>query len=182
MLFAILLACLGEPASEDSGDSGENDTGELDPLLALDPAELPRADSPCREPEVVSVDWVVDGDTAWVMGEGGSEKVRFTGIDAPETYEEADCWGEEASAFVKQELQGKYVWMTFDEECQDHYERTLAYLHTGTDTEDFFQRRLLREGWVTAYTVPPNDSFEDLFAQDEQVARQAGEGLWSACR
>jgi micrococcal nuclease len=182
MLLSILLACSGEPSSEDSGNGEPEDTGEPDPVLSIDPADLPLADSPCREPELVFVDWVVDGDTAWVEGAHGSEKVRFIGIDAPETYGGADCWGEEASAFVKQEIQGKHLWMTFDAECQDHYERTLAYLHTDTGTEGFFQRRLLRGGWVTAYTVRPNDSFEDLFAQDEEVARQAGEGLWTACR
>ena len=42
-------------------------------------------------------------------------------------------------------IEDKRVWLTFDAECKDGYDRTLAYVHRGLETNDFAQRLLLRE-------------------------------------
>ncbi len=183
--LAAMLACTGETG--DSGDtSGLDDTDKTAIRPDVDPATLPAGASPCREPVLAFVDHVVDGDTVYLTPDGGSdqEKVRFTGIDTPELGwedEPDDCYGPEATAECVRLVEDRWVWLTFDQECEDQYGRTLAYVHLGGAEDDFVNRRLVREGYAWAYAVDPNLSFETELQQDEIAASQSGAGLWSAC-
>ncbi len=150
----------------------------------LDPSELPRADSPCRQPEVVWVKDVIDGDTLKIEGKWGGESVRMTGINAPEmdwNQQNHDCWAEEARAALEEAVLEKWVWLSFDQECEDNFDRTLAYVHRGVDIEGFVQRSLLREGHVQAYKVNPNNHFASLFSADESYAEREELGQWKSC-
>ena len=60
-------------------------------------------------------------------------------------------------------VKGKQVWLTFDAECEDHFGRTLAYVHTSVEVNGFIQRLMLRDGWASAYSVDTNVSFRTLF-------------------
>ena len=111
----------------------------------------------------------------------GVERVRLIGIDAPEvdhTGPDDECYGEEATAFLEERIDGKLVWLTFDAECDDHYDRTLAYVHTH---DGFVQRSLLEAGMVRHYRVSPNTSFSTVFQSDEDAARAMNVGMWGAC-
>jgi len=127
---------------------------------------------------------VTDGDTIRVKTGRGVERVRLIGIDTPEVDHSGpddDCFGEESKAFLSAMIEDKRVWLTFDAECEDHYDRTLAYVHRGLETNDFVQRLLLRGGWATTYAVSPNTSLRDIFEADQDVAREGSEGLWGEC-
>lgn len=127
---------------------------------------------------------VTDGDTIKVRTGRGVERVRLIGIDTPEVDHSGpddECFGEEAKAFLTAMIDDKRVWLTFDAECKDGYDRTLAYVHRGVETNDFVQRLLLRGGWATAYAVSPNVSLREMFEADEAAARSASEGLWGEC-
>lgn len=195
LTLLALLGCL--PGAQDDDDTGQDVTG-LDggtadgggtgvacDLDQVDPADLPSVAGACREPELVTVVFHADGDTFVVDSSRGSETIRFIGVDTPETgYGSTDeeCFGPEASEFTKAAFPlGSCLWLTFDQECIDPYDRTLAYLHTGTGEQDFFQRRLLHGGYASVLIYSPNDAFEDTFRDDEAAAQAAGAGLWGEC-
>ncbi|NOY27340.1 MAG: hypothetical protein GXP62_15845, partial [Oligoflexia bacterium] len=90
--------------------------------------------------------------------------------------------GPEASVFTAANFPvGSCVWLTFDRGCLDPYDRTLAYLYTGAGDQDFYQRRLLLEGYASVMIYSPNDAFEDTFRADQAQAQADGVGMWTAC-
>jgi len=202
LFFVYLCACSSgikaapgtedrEPAGsdEDASEDTATDTGPIedasDPLSQIDPTTLPAGPEACRDPTYGEVTYVIDGDTIKVMTGRGEERVRLIGIDASEVDHdgnEDECWAEEASDFVREQLEGSSVWLTFDAECEDHFERTLAYVHTRPGEQGFFQRALLLDGWVETFVVSPNTAFSTTFSSDEDQARAAGLGMWDACR
>ena len=190
LALALALGCpttAKDTAATDNGaDTGPVDTADPleDPLADIDPSQLDQGADPCRAPAYVTVEEVVDGDTIKVLSGRGVERVRLIGIDAPEVDHDGnwdECWAEESKAFVSDAIVDRGVWLTFDAECEDDYDRTLAYVHTRLGDQGFLQRTLLLEGWVSAFAVSPNTSFQTIFGNDEAEARAAGRGLWGAC-
>lgn len=193
--LALLLFACGrdadtglQPSEEEqtSGDSADtDDTDEpLDPIYSMSEDDLPQGADPCRAPVVVEVTEAVDGDTLWVHGPAGSEKVRIIGIDTPEISHNGDppdCYGPEAAAFTEAQLLGRYIWLTFDGDCEDDYGRTLAYVTSGEGETGFFERLLLQGGWAETMTFSATSTYARTFEGDEAAARAAGEGMWGAC-
>ena len=139
-------------------------------------AEVPTASGVTAE-----VIRVVDGDTIRVDLDGVEEPVRYIGVDTPESAipgEPVECFGEEASRFNARLVEDETVRLDFDAERRDRYGRLLAYVHAG---ETFVNAELVRQGFATTLTIPPNDSHADSFARLEQVAGRDGRGLWGAC-
>jgi len=132
---------------------------------------------------------VVDGDTILVSLLDGSEaRVRYIGIDTPETVHPSkpvECFGQEASNFNKQLVGGKTVWLEFDVERYDRYNRLLAYVWLTPEPMDPEQNManaiLVKEGYAQAYTYPPNVKYSELFVRLQGEAREQGYGLWKAC-
>ena len=128
---------------------------------------------------------VIDGDTVEVMpcGSGRVLDVRLIGIDTPETVdpsEPVECYGPEASAFTKRWLQDRVVALEYDKERIDPYGRTLAFVIT--DSGNRFNALLVRWGFATVTTYPPNTKHVRAFERAERRAREQNLGLWSACR
>jgi micrococcal nuclease len=72
---------------------------------------------------------VTDGDTIVLTGLG---RTRLIGIDTPEVYFRRECFGQEASSFMKRLLPaGTRVRYRFDVERRDRYGRALAYVWKG---------------------------------------------------
>ena len=74
---------------------------------------------------------VVDGDTIEI--EGG-QKVRYIGIDTPETVDPSrpvGCYGKEASDKNKELVEGKIVRLEKDISETDRYGRLLRYIYVG---------------------------------------------------
>ena len=115
-----------------------------------------------------------DGDTLWLSEIG---KVRLIGVDTPEVYGGAECFGREASAFVERTVPlGSEVRYRLGVDERDRYGRALAYvwLHDGR----FLNRLLVARGYAQPMTVPPNVEYEDVFVRAAARAREAGRGLW----
>jgi micrococcal nuclease len=128
---------------------------------------------------------VIDGDTVEVRascGRGRMIDVRLIGIDTPETVdpsEPVECYGPEATAFTKRWLEDRLVVLEFDKERIDPFGRTLAYVTV--QTGDLFNTLLVRWGFATVATYPPNDKHVRAFERAEARAREHDLGLWSAC-
>jgi micrococcal nuclease len=129
----------------------------------------------------VTVYKVVDGDTFWGRSADGKEiKVRLTGIDAPESRKsgkkEEQYFGKEASAYVKQLLDGKQVKLVYDVRKTDRYNRTLAYVYLEDGV--FVNAHLIEQGYAILMTIPPNVRHADLFVRLQEEAREGERGLW----
>jgi micrococcal nuclease len=127
---------------------------------------------------------VVDGDTIRVVQGGREEAVRYIGVDTPETVKPGspvECFGKAASRANRELVEGERVRLVEDVEARDRYGRRLAYVYRASDGL-FVNAELVRRGFATALTVPPNVTHADQFARLAGRARRAGRGLWSACR
>jgi micrococcal nuclease len=124
---------------------------------------------------------VVDGDTIELVG---GERVRFIGMDTPETVDPkrpAGCYGKEASRFTSSLLPpGTPVRMVGDVEQRDRYGRLLAYVYRRADGL-FVNAELLRRGFAQVLTIPPNVAHTDEFVAIAGQAREGSQGLWGAC-
>jgi micrococcal nuclease len=139
------------------------------------------AASAAREPVTARVVRVVDGDTIEVALGGGTDDVRYIGVDTPETVkpgEPVQCYGPEASAFNHRLVEGETVRLVFDHELRDVYGRLLAYVYVG---DRFVNAALVRGGYARTLEIPPNTTRADRLAGLEQRAGRDGIGLWGAC-
>jgi micrococcal nuclease len=136
-----------------------------------------------RTARVVRVVRVVDGDTIVVALRGAEERVRYIGMDTPETVKPGtavQCFGKKASAENRRLVDGRDVRLVADVEARDRYGRLLAYVYRASDGL-FVNAELVRRGYATPATFPPNVRHVDEFARLARQARSAGRGLWSAC-
>jgi micrococcal nuclease len=126
------------------------------------------------------VERVVDGDTIVLAG---GERVRYIGVDTPESVKPGtpvQCFAKAASRFNARLVEGKRVRLRYDAERQDRYGRTLAYVYREGDNL-FVNAELVRRGYATTLTIPPNVAHADDFRRLASGARRAGRGLWSSC-
>ena len=139
---------------------------------------------------VGTVKRVVDGDTAVITVDGAERRVRFLGVDTPETVhpnKPVQFYGKEASDFTKSSLTGKKVWLEYDKSPQDRYSRHLAYVWTAkpkningeTMRRDMFNARLLLGGYGKVLIIRPNNRYAKEFGEFEAEARRAKLGIWS---
>jgi endonuclease YncB( thermonuclease family) len=116
-----------------------------------------------------------DGDTLWLSGIG---KVRLIGVDTPEVYGQVECYGRQASAFVRRLLPlGSRVRYSVDVEERDPYGRALAYVYT--DDGRFLNLLLVQRGYAQPLTIPPNDRYAARFVAAARRARARAVGLWA---
>ena len=118
----------------------------------------------------------VDGDT--IELEGG-QKVRYIGIDTPETVDPrrpVGCFGKEASTKNKALVEGKNVRLVKDISETDKYGRLLRYVYVG---DIFVNEYLVREGYARVSSYPPDVRYRDLFREAEADARINKRGLWA---
>ena len=182
--FLFFMACSEKPtdtAETSTETSTEDTTPTVDDLSWVNPDDLPAGDNACREPIRVLVENVIDGDTFVGQGEEEEERIRIIGVNTPET-SSGDCYAAEAKSFLITQIFGRHVWLTFDGNCYDTFGRTLAYVHLGTNEQDFVERQLLLGGYARAYPFDDTDTFENLFAEDEATARENGVGGWASCQ
>lgn len=127
---------------------------------------------------------VVDGDTIHVrLPDGTREKVRYIGVDTPESVKPntpVECFAKAASARNAELVGGERVRLRTDVEQRDRYGRLLAYVYRERD-DLFVNADLVRDGYATQLTIPPNIAHARDFRRLAAEARRAGRGLWGAC-
>lgn len=117
---------------------------------------------------------VVDGDTVVLAGVG---KSRLIGIDTPEVYGGAECYGPEASAFAKRLLAGRLVRFQAGAEPRDRYGRALVYLWLADGR--FVNEAIVTRGYARTLAIAPNTRYAARLREGAAQARAAGRGLWS---
>ncbi len=138
----------------------------------------------------ILVSRVIDGDTLKL--ESG-ERVRLIGIDTPEMHESNKLYkdsqrsgedvstiqklGRRAYEFTKNLVEGKRVSLEFDAEKYDKYNRLLAYVYL-KDGKTFVNAEIVKEGYASLMTIPPNVKYANLFSKLYQEARADRRGLW----
>jgi len=140
-------------------------------------ADIPRA----GQSGFAEVERVVDGDTVILSENLGYGRV--VGVDTPETVQPGapvECFGPQASAYTKRVLApGKKLRYRVAVEPVDRYGRSLVYLWLPDGR--FFNAMLIRNGYATVLTIPPNTHYASLFERLEEKAARARRGLWGRC-
>jgi micrococcal nuclease len=125
---------------------------------------------------------ITDGDTFWIDdGTPKGLKIRLIGVDAPESRnsgkKEIARFGKESSDYLTKLIAGKRVRLEFDVGRLDRYGRTLAYVYLEDGT--FVNAALVKNGYATVMTVPPNVKYANTFLKLERKARKNKRGLWN---
>jgi len=159
-------------------------------LLANDNDEQITNSQPTSTSEIVDSDdgvlvsKVIDGDTIEI--EGGM-KVRYIGIDTPETSHPTkgvQCFGRQATERNRQLVEGKKVILEKDISETDKYGRLLRYIwirSTGSGQADLVNEILVKEGFAFSSSYPPDIKYQERFRQAEIQARGSNKGLWGQC-
>jgi endonuclease YncB( thermonuclease family) len=162
---------------------------------------------------------VISGDT-FLLKSG--KKVRLIGVDAPEneinakakqdsertgqTLEDIVSKGQEATEWVKTNLEGKNVFLKYDQKRNDDQKAEWVYaflydeakFYEGINEKEtvkdvkfewwqapgpvvctFLNATIIRAGYATPVQDPPNLKYADLFEEAYQKARKKFEGLWN---
>ncbi len=135
------------------------------------------------QPGLYRVISFADGDTITIDMNGNPEKIRFIGVDTPETHDPrktVQCFGQNAASFTKSLIGNNRVRLESDglSTNRDRYNRLLRYVYLPDGT--FVNSELLKQGYAFAYTNFPftrADEFRNL----EKEARTSGRGLWGSC-
>lgn len=127
---------------------------------------------------------VTDGDTIVVETQGGEDRVRLIGLDAPETSvgggQAAECYGQEATRDLEAMVGSRRVKLVQDEDDRDRFDRRLSYVYRADDGL-FVNAELVKRGSAIAIRVAPNEAHFDELRRLEEEARKDKRGLWGAC-
>ncbi|MBL8015420.1 MAG: thermonuclease family protein [Candidatus Doudnabacteria bacterium] len=166
-IVAILGAALAQPVSEQPGDNGVSDKA------------------------FFAVSRVVDGDTFRIQTSDGEETVRLIGVNTPETVDprrEVECYGKEASAELKNLIEGKEVYIQFDttQGERDKYGRLLVYAWVNDEdptvsAQRFINLELIRGGFAYEYTYNTPYKYQAQFKAAQLEAQSLQLGLWGSC-
>lgn len=121
---------------------------------------------------------VIDGDTI-KLADGRT--VRYIGIDTPETKHPTvgqECFGQAASDFNQQLVEGEVVQLEKDVNDTDRYGRLLRYVWLG---DELVNQTLVEQGFATARSYPPDVARQEQLRLAEATARSNDRGLWIAC-
>lgn len=119
---------------------------------------------------------VIDGDTIEL---NTGQRVRYIGIDTPEiTKGKNECFGQEAKLFNQELVLNKQVVLTKDISETDRYGRLLRYVYIDGQ---FINEELVKKGYATSATFPPDVKYSSYFNQLQSQARALNLGLWGGC-
>jgi|GEM_PF-443899 len=172
----LLLTSLGgyaETVYRWQDSEGNRHYGDIPPESAQQISEIELAHTTA----LYVVEKVIDGDTIRVRDLG---KVRLLGINAPEIAHReraGEPFGEQAHQRLSELLGGRRVYLHFDSQRRDRFDRVLAYVmrEDGLHVNEL----LLQEGLARALFLQPNMLQLENYYRIELGAQQAGRGIWS---
>lgn len=136
-----------------------------------------------QPPGTYRVTEFVDGDTIGVKMNGQTQKIRFIGVDTPETHDPrkaVQCYGQAAANFTKQLIGNQSIRLVMDPQStnRDRYDRLLRYIYLPDGR--LVNAEIIKQGYGFAYTSFPFTKLEE-FRKYQKEAQAAKKGLWSSC-
>ena len=183
-LVAALLTIVPPPALGQT-PAPTNAINEANPLLhgAL-PWEL------ADDTEAMMVLSVTDGDTVHLTypDDDWYYNTRLIGVQAPEMdgpFTDEQCYGPEAKAFLQELLPaGTVVYAQQDVSDEDRNGRRLRHVFVideETGGAYLVSEVLILGGFAEARSYPPDDLFDDVLTEAQEIAERADDGLWDTC-
>jgi micrococcal nuclease len=119
---------------------------------------------------------VVSGQTIEVQMETDPNPVtvRLLGLDAPDIQQAP--WGEQATQFLHQWIEGQTVQLESDIEARDRFGRQLAYVWF---EQQFVNEQIIVAGWALAVPRSPNLRYDDRLQHAQAIARTLQRGIWN---
>ncbi len=120
---------------------------------------------------------VADGDT--VTLEGG-KRIRLLGINAPEIDHRnrtGEPGGIQAKNWLQRKLQGHNVYLEYDQQKQDHYQRELAHLFLASG--EHINLSMVEKGLAIVAIIPPNIRHADTMTRAQRQAERQQLGIWA---
>jgi len=128
--------------------------------------------------ELVTLNKCVDGDTAWFNLNNEVIKARFLAIDTPESTNEIEVFGKEASDFTCDALKhaGK-IEIEYDENSDklDKYERHLVWVFVD---DILLQDLIIKEGLAEVDYLYGDYKYTEILKSSELVAKTNKIGMW----
>jgi len=131
----------------------------------------------------VKVTRVIDGDTIDVLLNGKTERVRFIGINTPETVDPrkpVECFGKKAYQVANETLTGQTVLLETDstQTNRDIYNRLLRYVWTDEGNVDF-GKVMIATGFAYEYTYNIPYKYQTIYKEAQKEAEEGKRGLWA---
>ena len=125
---------------------------------------------------VVTLIRSVDGDTAHFYDLSGDEiKVRFLGVDTPESTRTTEAWGKAASSFTASILtKAKEIVLYQEEKKQDAYGRELAFVFADGVLVNLY---LIQEAYSNS-TLSSKSRYFDIFTIASLEVSKTGRRFW----
>lgn len=142
-------------------------SGGITPISGATP--YPTTD-PVTDADLWTVTLVIDGDTIEVERNGQVHRVRYIGVNTPESDE--PCYRDARTANSNM-VRGQKVRLERDVSDTDRYDRLLRFVYVG---DVFVNERLVREGWAEAVLYRPDEYYFETFRQLEQEAARQNLG------
>ncbi|SFI31692.1 thermonuclease family protein [Nitrosomonas sp. Nm34] len=120
---------------------------------------------------------VLDGDTVVL---NGGERVRLLGINAPEVksrYRDGEAGSIAAKEWLQEKLKNRKVYLEYDQQKHDHYNRLLAHLYLPNG--EHLNLMLVEKGLAVVNLLPPNLRHADAMIRAQQRAERQKSGIWS---
>jgi micrococcal nuclease len=127
---------------------------------------------------------VYDGDTVKLLN---GQKVRYIGMDTPEVQHgknKAECFAKKSLQKNMELVLNKKVRLVKDISETDKYGRLLRYVYVEDEEgrEVFVNDYLVKEGYATTLTIPPDVAYLDKLKLSQQQAEGKNKGLWKECK
>lgn len=130
----------------------------------------------------VTLDSCVDGDTANFVINKKVKKVRFIGINTPESVKKdnkIEPYGKEASNYTCKKLKGaKKIELEYDPKSdkKDKYDRVLAWVYVDNK---LLQKELVEKGYAEVKYLYDNYLYSDELKKSEEKAKKKKLKIWS---
>ena len=138
--------------------------------------------------------YITDGDTIKLTFDGKLTTIRLIGIDTFEsrknnkayrqayehgiTIEEVVLRGKRAKTYIQKKLSKRVkLYMEYDEELLDRYDRTLGYVWF-SDYE-MLNMDIICDGYAMPLTIKPNDKYAKAFKSCYEKAKKKEVGVWA---
>ena len=120
----------------------------------------------------------IDGDTARLIINNKEEKVRFLGIDSPESTNKIEKYGKKASNYTCNKLKNaSKIEIEYDNKSKkrDNYNRLLAYVFVD---DKLIEESILKNGYAKVKYINSNYKYYDTLVTAEEKAKINKKGIY----